>query len=80
MMVARINLVMDLAPAGDKGTYTMVAYLVAQPTLGLSAVGAGALIDLAGYLPFFAVTLVLTLLALGMTFFFKGPRLAADFQ
>lgn len=78
MMVARINLVMDLAPAGDKGTYTMVAYLVAQPTLGPSAVGAGALIDLAGYLPFFAVTLVLTLLALGITFFFRDPRLTAD--
>ena len=80
MMVARINLAMDLAPAGDKGTYTMVVYLVAQPILGISAVGAGALIDLAGYLPFFAVTLVLTLLALGITFSFKDPRLAADFR
>ncbi len=80
MMVARINLAMDLAPAGDKGTYTMVVYLVAQPVLGISAVGAGALIDLAGYLPFFAVTLVLTLLALGITFSFKDPRLAADFR
>lgn len=80
MMIARINLTMDLAPAGDKGTYTMVAYLVAQPTLGLSAVGAGALIDIAGYLPFFAVTLVLALLAFGITFSFKDPRLSADFR
>ena len=80
MMIARINLAMDLAPAGDKGTYTMVVYLAAQPTLGLSAVGAGALIDLAGYLPFFAVTIVFALLALSITFFFKDPRLAAGFQ
>ena len=80
MMVARINLAMDLAPAGDKGTYTMVVYLAAQPVLGLSAVGAGAMIDLAGYLPFFAVTLVLALLALGITFCFKDPRLAPDYQ
>ena len=78
MMIARINLAMDLAPPGDKGTYTMVVYLAAQPVLGLSAVGAGAMIDLAGYLPFFAVTLVLALLALGLTFCFSDPRLAAD--
>ncbi len=77
MIVARINLAMDLAPTGDKGTYTMVVYLVAQPTLGLSALGAGAIIDLAGYLPLFAVTLVLALLALGITFSFKDPRLAS---
>ena len=80
MMIARINLAMDLAPAGDKGTYTMVVYLAAQPVLGLSAVGGGALIDLAGYQPFFAVTLVLALLALGVTYSFKDPRLAPDYR
>jgi MFS family permease len=80
MMIARINLAMDLAPAGDKGTYTMVVYMVAQPVLGLSAVGAGAIIDLAGYVPFFTVTLVLALIALGFTFLFTDPRLAPDFS
>ena len=80
MMIARINLPMDFAPAGDKGTYTMVVFLVAQPMLGLSAVGGGALIDLAGYLPYFIVTLTLALVALGITFFFKDPRLASDFR
>ena len=80
MMIARINLAMDFAPAGDKGTYTMVVFLVAQPMLGLFAVGGGALIDLAGYLPYFIVTLTLALLALGITFFFKDPRLASDFR
>ena len=79
MMIARINLAMDFAPAGDKGTYTMVVFLVAQPMLGLFAVGGGVLIDLAGYLPFFVVTLALSLLALGVTFSFKDPRLAPDF-
>ena len=78
MMIARINLAMDLAPAGDKGTYTMVVYLVAQPALGLSSVGAGAIIDLAGYLPFIAVTLVLALLAFGITFSFQDPRLVPE--
>ena len=58
----------------------MVVFLVAQPMLGLSAVGGGALIDLAGYLPYFIVTLTLALLALGITFFFKDPRLASDFR
>ena len=80
MMIARINLAMDFAPAGDKGTYTMVVFLVAQPMLGLSAVGGGVLIDLAGYLPYFIVTLTLALVALGITFFFKDPRLASDFR
>ena len=80
MMIARINLAMDFAPAGEKGTYTMVVFMVAQPMLGLFAVGGGALIDLAGYLPFFIVTLTLALLALGITFFFKDPRLASDFR
>ena len=80
MMIARINLAMDFAPAGDKGTYTMVVFLVAQPMLGLFAVGGGVLIDLAGYLPYFIVTLTLALVALGITFFFKDPRLASDFR
>ena len=80
MMIARINLAMDFAPAGDKGTYTMVVFLVAQPMLGLFAVGGGVLIDLAGYLPYFIVTLTLALVALGITFFFKDPRLASDFH
>ena len=80
MMIARINLAMDFAPAGDKGTYSMVVFLVAQPMLGLFAVGGGALIDLAGYLPYFIVTLTLALVALGITFFFKDPRLASDFR
>jgi hypothetical protein len=61
--IAALNLTADLAPVGEKGSYTAVTRLVSQPVAAFSALLGGMLIDAAGYEAMFGVVLIAPLAA-----------------
>lgn len=74
--IATANLTADFAPLGEKGSYTAVTRLVAQPATALSTLLGGILIDLTGYGAVFTAALSLPLLAIALTLRFRDPRAA----
>jgi MFS family permease len=72
--VATINLAVDFAPVGDKGTYAAVMRLATGIATALSTLLGGILIDAVGYLPVFAVAILFPLSGVVVTTRFREPR------